>query len=95
MDFESNIVYLKTSGKYLGMDIEKSEVMGLFVGINYQLLTNINLHLTAAPIIKNKWKFKKGTGDSIYSHIVGKPLETTHYGNVLRKRKHLTFLYGL
>ena len=81
-NFESSFIYLNTSGQYLGMDIEKSKVVGLLLGINYQLLTYLNVHFTIAPIIKNEWQFKQNTGDSIYEGITGKKLETTHLGNV-------------
>lgn len=82
VNFESSLIYLNTSGQYLGMDIEKSKVVGLLLGINYQLLTYLNVHFTIAPIIKNEWQFKQNTGDSIYEGITGKKLETTHLGNV-------------
>lgn len=81
-NFESSLIYLKTSGQYLGMDIEKSKVVGLLLGVNYQLLTYLNVHFTIAPIIKNEWQFKQNTGDLIYAGITGKKLETTHLGNV-------------
>ena len=84
IDLELGLFYLFSKGRYLGMSLEKANVTGIFLGIEYQLSTRFSFSFSFIPFVNNQWQYQEGQGDDMYDMFKGdKSLSTTHYGNMM------------
>jgi hypothetical protein len=73
-----------STGEFLGIELKKSETIGIFFNIKYFFTSRLSYYVGISPYLINQWTYKEETGSKIYDTFKGeKNLSSQHYGNVL------------